>query len=324
MILDCAYYKDGARQNEDPLPLDQAAARCVEEEGFVWLGLHDPDPAELHDVAERFDLPPLAVEDAMMDAHQRPKLEDYDDGFFLVLHTARYIDETEEVEFGEVHVFTGPGYVVVVRHGAASALHLARERLEGNPEMLQLGPVAAVWAVMDKVVDDYTPVVEGIENDVEEVEAAVFEEGGDQTRRVYFLRRELARFYRAVHPLLAALDTLESRARQNESKLLRNHFRDVEDHVKLVEDEIATQRDVLASIFQANLAVIGLQQNEAVRKISGWAAIIAVPTFMASIWGMNFDHMPELGWVAGYPLALTLMAVTGLGLFVLLRRARWL
>jgi magnesium transporter len=323
MLVDCAHYKDGSRQDEDPLALDEAAQRRCEEDGFVWLGLHDPDPAELSEVAERFDLPPLAVEDAMQ-AHQRPKIEDYDEGYFLVLHTARYIDEREEVEFGEVHVFTGPGYVVVVRHGAASELHSARERLESQPELLRLGPASAVWAIMDKVVDDYQPVAEGIENDVEEVEEAVFAAVGDQTRRIYLLRRELAEFYRAVHPLLGALDTLESRTRENVPKLLRNHLRDVEDHVQRVEEEITAQRDVLASIFQANLAVISLQQNDVVRKISGWAAIIAVPTFLASIWGMNFTHMPELAWRYGYPLALLAMLVTGLALYRVLRRAGWL
>jgi len=323
MIVDCAHYKDGLRQDEEPLEIHEAAKRTAGDEGFVWVGLHDPDDEEMAEVAERFDLPPLAVEDAMQ-AHQRPKIEDYENGYFLVLHSARYLDETEEVEFGEIHVFTGPGYAVVLRHGPASDLRSARERLEQHPDLLRLGPAAAVWAVMDKVVDDYAPVVEGLENDIEEVEEAVFAQGGDQTRRVYFLRRELADFYRAVHPLLAALDALESRTRDNVPKLLRNHLRDVEDHVRRVEEEIGTQREVLASIFQANLAVIGLQQNEAVRKISGWAAIIAVPTFMASIWGMNFKHMPELTWRLGYPMALTLMIATGLGLWFTLRRARWL
>jgi len=323
VLVDCAHYKDGCRQNDDPLAVEEAAARSSDGEGFVWLGLHDPTPDELLDVAKRFDLPPLAVEDAMH-RHQRPKIEDYDHGYFLVLHTARYIDSKEEVEFGEVHVFTGSSYVIVVRHGLASELHSARERLEQNPALLRLGPSAAVWAITDKVVDDYRPVVEGIENDVEEVEEAVFEQGGDQTRRVYALRRELAEFYRAVHPLLTALDTLVARSREGMPKLLRNHLRDVEDHVRRIEEEVATQRDVLASIFQANLAVISLQQNEAVRKISGWAAIIAVPTFMASIWGMNFKHMPELSWRVGYPLALGSMVCVGIVLFAILRRARWL
>jgi magnesium transporter len=323
MLVDCAHYKDGCRQNDEPLGIEEAAERVGEENGFVWLGLHDPSPEDLMEVAKRFDLPPVAVEDAM-ERHQRPKIEDYDNGFFLVLHTARYVDKTEEVEFGEVHVFTGPGYVVVVRHGDASDLRPARERLEQRRDLLKLGPAAAVWAVMDKVVDDYQPVIEGIENDVEEVEEGVFEREGDQTRRIYFLRRELAGFYRAVHPLLMALDVLESTTRSRVPPLLRDHIRDVEDHVNRIEEEIVTQRDVLASIFQANLAVISLQQNDVVRKISGWAAIIAVPTFMASIWGMNFEHMPELSWRLGYPLALTAMLICGAMLFWLLRRARWL
>jgi magnesium transporter len=323
MLVDCAHYRDGCRQDDEPLDVGEAAARRNADDGFVWLGLHDPAADQLLDVAERFDLPPLAVEDAMH-AHQRPKIEDYDGGYFLVLHTVRYLDVEERVEFGEVHVFTGPRYVIVVRHGVASELHSARERLEQRPDLLRLGPTAAVWAVMDKVVDDYGPVVEGIESDVEEVEEAVFEERGDQTRRIYALRRELAEFYRAVHPLTVALDVLGSRTRDDIPKLLRNHLRDVEDHVRRVEEEVATQRDVLTSIFQANLAVIGLQQNDVVRKISGWAAIITVPTFMASIWGMNFKHMPELSWRMGYPLALSAMLLVGLVLYGVLRRARWL
>ncbi len=323
MLVDCALYQGGVRQNDEALPIEEAAQLRCEEDGFIWLGLQDPSAEEMLDVAKRFDLPPLAVEDAMQQ-HQRPKIEDYDDGFFLVLHTARYFDDTEEVEFGEVHVFTGPSYVIVVRHGVASELQAARERLEGNPELLRLGTRAAVWAVMDKVVDDYDPVLDGLENDVEEVEQVVFEGAGDQTRRIYFLRRELAEFYRAVHPLLTALDKLDSRTRGDVPKLLRNHLRDVQDHVQHTVEGITTQRDMLASIFQANLAVISLQQNDIVRRISGWAAIIAVPTLLGSVWGMNFRHMPELRWRYGYPLALGLMVVAGLLLFRVLRRAGWI
>ena len=323
MIVDCAHYKDGSRQNDEPLTLDEAARRLSEHSGFVWLGLQDASADELAAAAERFDLPPLAVEDAMQ-AHQRPKIEDYEQGYFLVLHTACYDDEREEVQFGEVHVFKGPDYVVVVRHGVNTELQSARVWLEQHPDLLTLGPAAAVWAVMDKVVDDYRPVLEGIENDVEEVEEAVFETAGDETRRIYFLRRELAEFYRAVHPLLMALDELGSGTREDIPTLLHEHLRDVEDHVRHVEEGIATQRDVLANVFQANLAVIGLQQNEVVRKISGWAAIIAVPTFMASIWGMNFKHMPELGWRSGYAIALTAMVLVGAALYRVLRRAGWL
>jgi magnesium transporter len=322
MILDCAHYRDGSRQHEEPLDLDEAA-RCCGNGGFVWLGLHDPEPEEMLEVAERFSLPDLAVEDAMH-AHQRPKLEDYERGYFLVVHTACYRDETEEVEFGEVHVFAGTGHVIVVRHGPASELATARERLEQRPELLREGPEAAVWAVLDKIVDDYGPVVEGIENDVEEVEAAVFDGETDQTRRIYFLRRELAEFYRAAHPLLLVLDLLGSASRTDVSPLLREHLRDVEDHLKRVEEEVVTMRDLLTGVLQANLAVIAVQQNDVVKRISGYAAVIAVPTLIASVYGMNFEHMPELEWQYGYPLVLGVMLGIAFVLFRLLRRADWL
>jgi magnesium transporter len=322
VIVDCAHYKDGARQNKKPLPVDEAADRC-KDDGFVWLGLVDPDPDELLDVARRFDLPGLAVEDAMH-AHQRPKIEDYEHGYFLVVHTARYLDDEEEVEFGEVHVFTGPGFVIVVRHGEASDLHSARERLEDEPELLREGPASAVWAILDKVVDDYEPVMAGLENDIEEVEVQVFGDRTDETRRVYFLRRELAEFYRAVHPLLQPLDTLVSAEHPEISQTLREHLRDVTDHVKHVEDAITTQRELLTSILQANLAVISVEQNDVVKQISGWAAIITVPTLIASIYGMNFEHMPELRWHYAYPVCLLVMLAAGVVLHRILRRAGWL
>jgi magnesium transporter len=322
VILDCAHYRDGARQNAEPLAIGEAAERC-REDGFVWLGLHDPEPSELAEVAERFHLPPLAVEDTM-NAHQRPKMEDYEEGYFLVLHTARYLDEAEEVEFGEVHVFTGDAFVIVVRHGAASELHSARERLEAEPDLLREGPAAAVWAIMDKIVDDYEPVMAGIENDVEEVEVDVFGERSDETKRIYFLRRELAEFYRAVHPLLQPLDLLVSAERPHVSANLREHLRDVTDHVKRIEDAIATQRELLTSVLQANLAVISVQQNDVVKRISGWAAIITVPTFIASVYGMNFEFMPELRWHYGYYATLVAMVAIGVILHRVLRRAGWL
>jgi magnesium transporter len=323
VIVDCAYYKDGSRQHEGPLPIDEAVRYRGRDDGFVWLGMRDPDPDELHKVAKQFDLPELAVEDAMQ-AHQRPKLEDYPNGYFLVLHTARYLDDVEEVEFGEVHVFAGPSYVIVVRHGAASELSAARQRLEDQPELLEEGPVAAVWAVLDKIVDDYEPVIAGLENDVEEVEVAVFGDSSDETRRIYFLRRELAEFYRAVHPLLQPLEELVSKEHPEVGGTMREHMRDVADHVKRIEDAIATQRELLTSILQANLAVISVQQNDIVKQISGWAAIITVPTLIASIYGMNFEHMPELKWEYGYPAALALMIVLGVALHRVLRRAGWL
>jgi magnesium transporter len=324
VIVDCAHYKDGSRQHEGRLPIDEAARRREEDDGFIWIGMHDPDPEELRDIAKRFDLPELAVEDAMK-AHQRPKLEDYENVYFLVLHTARYLDDVEEVEFGEVHVFASKEFIITLRHGAASDLRAARERLEDeHPELLEEGPAAAVWAILDKVVDDYEPVMAGLENDVEEVEVSVFGESSDETRRIYFLRRELAEFYRAVHPLLQPIEDLVSNEHPEISSRLREHMRDVADHIKRVEDAVATQRELLTSILSANLAVISVQQNDVVKRISGWAAIITVPTLIASIYGMNFEHMPELKWEYGYPAALAVMFVVGVVLYRILRRAGWL
>ncbi len=212
-----------------------------------------------------------------------------------------------------------------MRHGAASELHSARERLEEeHPELLSEGTAAAVWAILDKIVDDYEPVEAGLENDVEEVEVAVFGEQRDETRRIYFLRRELAEFYRAVHPLLQPLEELVSTEHPDISARLSEHMRDVADHIKRIEDAIATQRELLTSILQANLAVISVQQNDVLKKISGWAAVIAVPTLIASIYGMNFEYMPELKWHYGYPAVLAVMVTIGFVLHRVLRRAGWL
>jgi magnesium transporter len=317
MIIDCAHYKDGKRQHEGELPLEEAA-RCVTGQPgeFVWLGLFEPSGEELQEVAEHFHLHELAVEDAER-AHQRPKLEDYDDSFFIVLKTARYDQEAEQVHFGEVHLFVSRDYVIAVRHGEGSELTGARRRLEERPELLKQGTPAVVWAILDKVVDDYYPVVQGIEDDIEEVEAQVFGEAEAPTERIYFLKREVIEFHRAVGPLLVPLERLEtgsvSRAIDDE---LRRYFRDVADHARRVDEQVNSQRELLTSALEANLALVSVRQNDVIKEISSWAAIITVPTFIASVYGMNFEHMPELKWKLGYPLALLTMAAA----VVLLRR----
>jgi magnesium transporter len=325
MIIDCAHYRDGVRQSEAPMTLEQATAICAgEDEGFVWLGAVDPDEAELAQVQDAFGLHDLAVEDAQS-FHLRPKVEQYPgDILFMVLRTARYDDEREEVDFGEVSMFIGPNFVITARRGVASDLHPARLRLEKRPELLREGPISAVWAVLDQVIDSYAPVVEGLERDIEEVESTVFAGAVAPTERIYFLRREVTDFWRAVHPLLAPVDRLERGGYTPVSQELQQYFRDVNDHAKLVNDEVSAQRDLLATILEANMAVIGVQQNDSVRKISGWAAIITVPTFIASFYGMNFEHMPELGWHLGYPGVIALMVVSGLALHRSLKRAHWL
>ncbi|HEY3020896.1 MAG TPA: magnesium/cobalt transporter CorA [Solirubrobacteraceae bacterium] len=325
MIIDCAHYRQGRRQHEAPMTVDEAAATCTREDaGFVWLGMFEPTRDELGEVQQSFGLHDLAVEDAQS-YHLRPKLEQYDgEILFLVLRTARYDDEGEEVEFGEISLFLGPRFVISVRQGVGSDLHAARLRLEQRPELLGEGTIAVLWAVLDQVIDDYVPVVEGLERDIEEVEATVFSGTVAPTERVYFLRREVTDFYRAVHPLLGPLDVLERGGYGVETTELRQFFRDVNDHLKLVNEEVAAQRDLLTTVLQANMAVISVEQNDVVRKISGWAAILAVPTFVASVYGMNFRDMPELAWGAGYPLAIVLMVAIGVALYAYFKRVRWL
>ncbi len=323
MIVDCAHYRDGQRQNEGPLPLEEAANYCVGGGEFVWLGLKEPSQEELKRVGEMFGLHELALEDAA-NAHERPKIEDYEGSLFVVLRTTRYDDAKEEVEFGEIDVFVGSGYVITVRHGEASELAPARKRLEDRTELLKEGPAAVVWAIIDKVVDDYAPVVDGIDQDISEVEQEIFGKGSDATQRIYFLKREVIEFHHAVAPLLAPLEGLQYGARPQVPDELRNYFRDIHDHARRVDEQVMGQRELLTSILEANLALLGVQQNQIVRAISAWVAIIAVPTFLASIWGMNFDHMPELAESWGYPAALGLMLVAVVSLYAFFKRIDWL
>jgi magnesium transporter len=324
MIVDCAHYRDGLRQHSGQMSPEEAAAICHEEPGFVWLGLFEPSAEELARIQEVFGLHELAVEDAQS-FHMRPKFESYDeDVWFVVLRTARYDDAREEVEFGEISIFLGKSFVITVRQGAASELGPARKRLEQRPALLEEGTASVLWAILDKVVDDYAPVVEGLERDIEEVEQTVFAGEVAPTQRIYFLRREVTDFYRAVHPLLGPLDSVERGSLLGVSHALGQYFRDVNDHLKLVNEEVAAQRDLLTTVLEANIAVLSVEQNEVVRKISGWAAIITVPTFIASFYGMNFEHMPELRWAGAYPAVVALMVLASGTLFWFLRRARWL
>src|SRR3954470_22603397 len=324
MIVDCAHYRDGRRQHEGKMAPEQAAAICKQDPGFVWLGMVEPSEEELTRVQDIFGLHELAVEDAQS-FHLRPKVETYEgDITFVVLRTARYVDEREEVDFGEVSIFVGPGFIITVRQGVAADLHEARLKLEQHPKLLEEGPAAVLWAILDKIVDDYAPVVEGLESDIEEVEHTVFAGAHAPTQRIYLLRREVTDFYRAVHPLLGPAAAITQGGVLAISSGLRQYFRDVDDHLKLVNEEIMAQRDLLSTILQANMAVVATQQNEVVRKISAWFGIITVPTFVASVYGMNFEHMPELSWKAGYPLALIVMLTLAVALYGMFKRVHWL
>ena len=321
MIVDCALYREGRRQQHGAMDLDEAAQSCRDggDGGFVWLGIVEPDPEELTLVQDRFGLHDLAVEDAQS-FHLRPKIEQYDEGgvYFAVLRTARYVHERETVEFGEVSVFMSRRFVITVRQGAASDLHGARLRLEGRPELLREGTAAVLWAILDKIVDDYTPVLEGFERDVEEVEATVFSGATAPTERIYSLRREATDFYRAVHPLLGPMESLERGAYLPVSHELAQFFRDVNDHLKLVNEEVAAQRDLLAMILQANMAVVSVEQNqisvrqsEATRQLTVIATIFLPLTFISGFFGMNF------GWLTHHIEPLWAFLVYGVGSFTL-------
>jgi magnesium transporter len=319
VIVDCAHYRDGRRQHEGPMELERAAEICHEAAGgFVWLGLFEPSAEELAEVQDRFGLHDLAVEDAQS-YHLRPKLEQYEEGiYFAVLRTARYAEERAEVEFGEVSVFVSPRFVVTVRQGVASDLHDARLRLERRPELLKEGTAAVLWAILDKIVDDYGPVVEGLESDVEEVEATVFRGTAAATERIYSLRREAADFYRAVHPLLVPLDGLERGVYLDVSHELSQFFRDVNDHLKLINEEVAAQRDLLAVVLQANMAVISLaqndisvRQNETTKQLTLVATIFLPLSFITGFFGMNF------AWLTGHITSLWVFLVYGIGSLLL-------
>src|SRR6266540_1636381 len=309
MIVDSAHYKDGVRQNAEALTPERAAQlRGAAGSGeFVWIGIHEPEPGDLERLQSLFGLHELAVEDAQQ-AHQRPKIEDYDEDVFIVLKTAHYHEDREVVHFGEIHLFAGPGYVITVRHGPGSELASARRRLEARPDLLKLGASSAIWAVLDKVVDDYIPVVDAIEDDIEEVEKDVFDyDIPAPTARIYNLKREVIEFHRAVWPLLNPLEALEQGGFERVPEDLRTFFRDVADHARRVDEQVQSQRELLTSVLQANLSLVSVNQNEVVKRISAIAGIVAVPTFIASVYGMNFEHMPELHSRFGYPAAILLM-----------------
>jgi magnesium transporter len=327
VIVDRALYRDGRRASA-PQDLAEIGAACREGAGIAWVGLYRPSEEEFASVAREFDLHELAVEDAVH-AHQRPKLERYGDTLFCVLRPARYVDETESVEFGEIHVFAGPQFVITVRHSETPDIGVVRRGLEAHPELLRRGPVAILHAVMDRVVDDYAPVADGVENDVDEIEDEVFAGARDVSRRIYELTREVIAFGRAIRPLVGMLDRLMAEPGVGEEE--RRYLRDVQDHALRVGEQVDAFRQLLQNILNVNLTLetktlneVSNAQNEQVKKISAWAAILFAPTLVGTNYGMNFDHMPELHWTLGYPLALVLMVSISLSLYLMFKRRGWI
>ena len=336
-IVDNAVYVDG-RRTANPQNLDETYEVMRERGGLAWIGLYRPDPAEIQSVAEEFSLHELAVEDAL-NGHQRSKLERYEDTLFTVLRPARYLDDVEKVEFGELHVFVGPDFVVTVRHAESPNLARVRRRLEDAPELLALGPQAVLYAILDEVVDQYEPVVAGLENDIDEIEDELFGANPDVARRIYELSREVIEFQRATHPLRAMLEALQRGSEKYELEgELQARLRDVQDHVIRVVERVDAFRVLLQNALSVNATLVGqrqneemrhlsessLAQNEEVKKISSWAAILFAPTLVGTVYGMNFDFMPELGWELGYPFAVGLMLAMGIVLYLSFKRRGWL
>jgi magnesium transporter len=331
VVGDCAVYEHG-RRRAGRVPLAQAAETAATTDGFVWVGLQQPTAADVETIAEQFALPALAVEDAVK-AHQRPKLERYGDVVFVVLKPVAYIDSREVISVSEVAVFLGRNFVVTVRHGASTVLRDVRAQLDrGDDETVQLGPMCVLYRAADHVVDEYERVIAAIDDDIAEIEGQVFStESGDHAERIYKLKREVLEFRRAVSPLAAPLSSLASGGVPGTPAELRPYFRDVHDHLLRAADTIDGQDRLLTDVLQANVARVGVQQsavavrqNEDMRKISAWAAIALVPTAIAGIYGMNFEHMPELRWEYGYFLVLGIIAGVCTALHRLFKHNGWL
>ncbi|MFF7160444.1 magnesium and cobalt transport protein CorA [Streptomyces sp. NPDC008086] len=337
-VVEAALYQDGVRVSSPATLAETFRELRDQPSGMAWIGLARPTEAELLSLAAEFDLHPLAVEDAM-EAHQRPKLERYGDTLFVVLRAARYLDAPEEVDFGELHVFVGPDFVITVRHGAAPDLSAVRRRMEETPELLKLGPEAVLYAILDAVVDGYVPVVTGVQNDIDEIETEVFRGDPEVSRRIYELSQEMVEFQRATRPLVGMLHGLMAGfSKYGTDEELQRYLRDVADHVTHTSERVDGFRQALTEILTVNatlvtqqqnaemraLAEAGFEQNEEIKKISSWAAILFAPTLVGTIYGMNFTHMPELHWVFGYPFAIALMGVVCTSLYVIFKRRDWL
>ncbi|GAQ61202.1 magnesium and cobalt transport protein CorA [Streptomyces scabiei] len=335
-VVDCAVYRDGARVAfERNLTPHEAIRQVRRDGGFVWIGLHEPSEAEFSGIAAEFGLHPLAVEDAVH-AHQRPKLERYDDTLFTVFKTIHYVEHdeltatSEVVESGEVMCFTGRDFFITVRHGGQGSLRALRHRLQDDPELLGKGPSAVLHAIADHVVDGYVAVADAVQDDIDEVETEVFSPGrkgtprGTDAGRIYQLKREVMEFKRAVLPLVRPMQLLSERPMRLIDPDIQKYFRDVADHLARVQEQVVGFDELLNSILQANLAQASVAQNEDMRKITSWAAIIAVPTMVCGVYGMNFDYMPETHWKFGYPVVLGVTVALCLGIHRTLKRNGWL
>jgi magnesium transporter len=336
-VVDNAIYRDG-RRVATPASLEETFETRERHGGFAWIGLYRQTEAELDALAHEFDLHPLAIEDAKK-GHQRAKLERYGDSLFVVLRPARYLDDVERVEFGELHVFIGPDFGVTIRRAESPDLARVRGRLEASPDLLAKGPEAVLYAVLDEVVDEYSPVDAGLENDIDEIEEQLFSGDPEVTRRIYDLASEVMEFQRATRPLIGMLEALERGFEKYGVDLeLQRYLRDVKDHIIRIVERGDTFRQLLQNALQVHSTLVAQRQNEEIRvlsetalaqseqskKVSSWAAIIFAPTLVAGIYGMNFIYMPELDEPWGYPFALALMLGFAGVLYGIFKRRGWL
>jgi magnesium transporter len=323
VIIDQAVYRHGERQSCSDLS-DELAAVREEGHGWIWIGLKDPTDAEFDLVKDELQLHPLAVEDAI-DGHQRPKLEIYDASLFVVVKPLRYIDETSDIETGEVMVFLGDRFVVTVRRGEAGPLAAVRKLIESDPTRLSIGPVAVLHGVMDAVVDNYDLIDREIQEDMERLETSVFaDDRSSDAREIYALKREVLEMRRAAIPLIEPARRLSEDVIPHVPDVAKPFFRDVSDHLLRSVDHIESYDRLLTDILNAHLAQVSVRQNDDMRKISAWVAIAAIPTAIAGIYGMNFHHFPELNWQYGYPFTLLAMAVICSILFRAFKKSGWL
>ena len=321
VVNSIAYARDGSRRE---ITLDAISdVLAVDDGSFVWVGLYNPEPALLDKLQEEFGLHDLAVEDAR-NAHQRPKIEAYGDSLFIVAHTAQMVDD--RIAFGETHVFVGPRYFVTLRHGASLSYAPVRARAEREKELLALGPGYALYVVLDFIVDNYLPIVDEFRDRLNALEQDIFAESyrKDTVRKLYDLKRELTRMRLAVTPLQDITGQLTRVHAQLVGEEMRLYFRDVYDHVLRVNDAVDTLREMLTAAMSVNLALVTVAQGEVVKRLAGWAGLLAAPTLIASWYGMNFTHMPELAGRWSYPILIGTTIAIVAGLFVLLRRARWI
>ena len=327
MIVGKGAYRGGVRVAEgedDGVDLARLSAVCTEPGDFVWVGLLEPSEEELAHAAAAFGIHPLAIEDAQL-SHERPKVDVYGDTLTIVLRPARYLEDTETVEFGQITMMVAPSHVVVVRHGNAVPLVDLRARMEADPAWLTQGPGAVLHAIIDEVVEAYSPVLNGIGDDIDEVEEVVFSPSRQSpTERIYYLKREVLEFSKAALPLVEVLDRLKSMDHPVLNEELHRYFADTNDDLAHVVDQIVTDRELLTGALEANLTQVSVQQNEDMRKISAWVAIAAVPTMIAGIYGMNFEHMPELENRYAYFVVLAVIAVICLTLYRVFKRSGWL